>query len=302
MNELALDQSISRGAFRTRLFGTTDNRRSSAFYGYSLTIIAIGIGWLVRDRGIVNPEQGLGYWLGIIGGTMMLLLLLYPLRKRVRIFHFLGATSQWFRIHMMLGILGPLLVLYHCNFQLGSFNSQVALLCMLLVAASGVIGRHMYARIHRGLYGQKTTLEELRSDLAASMEQSHGLATLMPGFVTKLDALSSEIRGNAITGSLSFGKSIMWTFKQYVVRFTLMAMAHRELRECAANSPSIAQDLDRLKKVTSTYIRNFARLSGQLAQFTLYERLFSLWHVLHLPLFYMMVISALLHVLAVHMY
>jgi hypothetical protein len=38
------------------------------------------------------------------------------------------------------------------------------------------------------------------------------------------------------------------------------------------------------------------------AHFTLYERMFSFWHVLHFPLFLMMVISALVHVLAVHMY
>jgi len=302
MNEIALDRPIFRPDFRTRLFGTPENRRSSAFYGYSLTIIAIGVGWLVRDRGLVNPEQGLGYWLGIVGGSMMLLLLLYPLRKRIKIFRFLGATTHWFRLHMILGILGPLLVLYHCNFQLGSFNSQVALLCMLLVAVSGVIGRHMYARIHRGLYGQKTTLGELRSDLAVSMEQSHGLATLMPGFVAKLDILSAEVRGDAVTGSLSIGTSLAWTLKQYLIRITLTATARRELNDRAAESPSVARDLDRLKKASSTYIRNFARLTGQVAQFTLYERLFSLWHVLHLPLFFMMVISALLHVLAVHMY
>lgn len=302
MNEIALDRLPARGSFRTRLFGTPDNRQSSAFYGYSLTAIAIGVGWLVRDRGIVNPEEGIGYWLGIIGGSMMLLLLLYPLRKRIKIFRFLGATTHWFRVHMVLGIAGPLLVLYHCNFQLGSFNSQVALLCMLLVAGSGVIGRHMYAQIHRGLYGQKTTLEELRGDLAESMKQSHGLATLMPVFAAKLDALSNEVRGDAVTGSLSIGTSLVWIFKRFVVRFTLTATAHRELSARATESPSVARDFGRLKQASSSYICNFSRLTGQVAQFTLYERLFSLWHVLHLPLFYMMVISALVHVLAVHMY
>ena len=302
MNEIALDRSISRREFNTRLFGTSDNRRSSAFYGYSLTTIAIGIGWLARDRGIVNPEEGLGYWLGIIGGSMMLLLLLYPLRKRIKIFRFLGATTHWFRMHMILGILGPLLVLYHCNFQMGSFNSQVALLCMLLVAGSGVVGRHIYARIHRGLYGQKTTLAELRSDLTESMKQGQGLATLMPDFAAKLDGLSGEVRGDALTGMLSTRASLVWTLKKYVVRFKLMAVVRRELRERSAESPTVAQDIERLEQASSTYIRNFTRLTGQVAQFTLYERLFSLWHVLHLPLFYMMVISALLHVLAVHMY
>ena len=38
------------------------------------------------------------------------------------------------------------------------------------------------------------------------------------------------------------------------------------------------------------------------AAFKLYERLFSLWHILHLPLFIMMIITAVIHIFAVHMY
>ena len=33
-----------------------------------------------------------------------------------------------------------------------------------------------------------------------------------------------------------------------------------------------------------------------------YERLFGLWHVFHLPFFYMLVVTAIVHVVAVHMY
>jgi len=38
------------------------------------------------------------------------------------------------------------------------------------------------------------------------------------------------------------------------------------------------------------------------AQFSTYERLFSLWHVIHIPFLCMLVITALLHVVAVHVY
>ncbi len=40
----------------------------------------------------------------------------------------------------------------------------------------------------------------------------------------------------------------------------------------------------------------------RVAQFGVFERLFSCWHVLHVPLVYMMVLSAIAHVVAVHMY
>ena len=302
MNDTTFDSAFPTSRFRARLLGTQSNRQSGAFYGYSLTIIAIGIGWLLRDYGLINPEQGLGYWLGIIGGSMMLVLILYPLRKRIRALRFLGRTTHWFKLHMILGVIGPVLVLYHSNFSLGSFNSRVALYCMLLVAGSGVIGRHIYAGIHSGLYGNKTSLEELRMQLSASLEQGAGMATFLPNFAARLQVLSAEAQGNSITGSLSTGSSLAWVFRKYFVWFSLSRTARAEIQYRAAASPSVAANVDKLQKATSSYTRSFIKLTGRVAQFTLYERLFSLWHVLHMPLFFMMVISALVHVLAVHMY
>ena len=302
MNEAVLDAVFPQSKFRERVFGTESNRQSAAFYGYSITLIAIGIGWLLRDHGLINPEDGLGYWLGILGGSMMLVLILYPLRKRIRALRFLGRTTHWFKAHMILGVLGPVLILFHSNFQLGSFNSRVALYCMLLVAGSGVIGRHIYARIHSGLYGDKTSLEELRQRLAGSLEQSSGMTAFLPKFSAQLQELSVEAQGDSITGSLSFGSSVLWTFRKYFVWFSLWRTASTEIRESAQASASVAANACKLRKASSTYIRNFVRLVGRVAQFTLYERLFSLWHVAHMPLFFMMVISALVHVLAVHMY
>jgi hypothetical protein len=276
--------------------------KGSAFYGYSLLTVAIVLGWLVRDRQLYNPEDGIGYWLGIIGGSLMLALLLYPLRKRFRIMQKLGATRHWFRMHMVFGLLGPLLILYHCNFQLGSFNSRVAFYCMLLVAGSGIIGRHFYARIHRGLYGRKTTLKELQADLAASNEKSHGLAKLMPALVAKLDAYAHELQGCRVTETLGVRRSLRWTFTHHFMRMSLWWTARRELTKAAATSDIVRRDYVRLLKSTSIYIRDYTNLLGRVAQFSFYERLFALWHVFHLPIFLMMVLSALAHVLTVHMY
>jgi hypothetical protein len=302
MNELVADRLFASDGMGRRIFGTRETRQSGAFYGYSLTTIAIGIGWLLRDRNLLTPEDGLGYWLGIVGGTILLVLLMYPLRKRFRSLQYLGSTKQWFQWHMILGVLGPLLVLYHSNFRLGSFNSQVALYCMLLVAGSGLIGKYIYAHVHRGLYGRKNTLGELRAELSESLEKSRGLATLLPGLAARLNALAAEVQGDSITGSMSMRASVVWSVRQYFVWGSLRMTAYRELKNRATASPAIAKDLRKLNKVSAKYIRTFIRQTGRVAQFTLFERLFSLWHILHMPFFFMMIISALFHVLAVHMY
>jgi len=277
-------------------------RSDTPVRGYLLLALAIISGYLLRNLGLITPDDGLGYWLGIIGGSMMLALLLYPLRKRIRILNILGPTRHWFRMHMAFGLVGPLLILYHCNFQLGSINSQVALYCMLLVAGSGIVGRHFYARIHRGLYGRKTSLRELQQDLAASVDKSHGLATLMPDLVARLDAMADELQGCQVTQTLGIRRSLRWTFTHHLTQLSLLLTARRELRLAAARSTAVARDRQRLSRTTSKFIRDYMSVIGRVAQFSFYERLFALWHILHLPIFLLMVLSALFHVLAVHMY
>lgn len=273
-----------------------------AVHWYAMLSILIGTGWLLREREYINPEAGIGYWLGILGAVSMGALLVYPLRKRLRFLQILGNTRSWFRMHMILGLVGPLLILYHCNFHLGSFNSKVALYCMLLVAGSGIVGRHFYAAIHRGLYGRKTNLDELQTELASSIDKSHGLSTFMPTLVARLDGLANELKGDKLTRSIGVGRSLRWTFTHHIIRVSLYLTARRELRVAAATSDVVARDRKRLLRTASRYIRDYTRLAGRVAQFSFYERLFALWHVLHLPFFFMLVLSVLVHVLAVHMY
>ena len=174
------------GHFATRRWP----RAAPALFAAAL-VVALLIGWLNRDQEYLVPDSGLGYWLGIAGASLMLLLLLYPLRKRMRSLRTFGSVVFWFRLHMALGLIGPTLILFHANFRLGSLNSNVAMFAMLLVAASGIVGRCLYRKI------------------------------------------------------------------------------------LAAKKPAV---------------------------FAFYERLFGLWHALHLPLFIILVLAAGLHVLTAHLY
>ena len=301
MNETVLERPVAMRPARQPASKPT-TRSTSPVRVYLLLTLLICVGYLLRKQNLITPEEGLGYWLGIIGGSLMLALLLYPLRKRLRILHFLGPTKHWFRMHMAFGLVGPLLILYHCNFQLGSINSQVALYCMLLVAGSGIIGRHFYARIHRGLYGKKTSLRELQQDLSQSVEKSHGLATLMPALIARLEQMAEELQGCRVTQSLGIGRSLKWTFTHYVTHVSLLLTARHELKVAAQNSSVVARDQKRIYRTASRFIRDYMSLVGRVAQFSFYERLFALWHILHLPIFLLMIVSALFHVLAVHMY
>lgn len=126
-------------------------------------------------------------------GNTALMLLLYPFRKKSRFMRNWGGVKHWFRAHMIMGVAGPVLVAYHSNFSLGSMNSNVALVSMLTVAGSGLIGRYFYSRVHRGLYGREVTLKELRQDLEANMEKSVSVLSYSPAVHKRLLAFDAEM-------------------------------------------------------------------------------------------------------------
>lgn len=132
---------------------------------FSISVLALlYFGWLRRHDNYLSAETGAGYILGIVGGSLMLVLLLYPLSKRIKLMTRWIPIRYWFGIHMFLGVIGPVMILFHSNFQLGSKNSSIAFISMLLVAGSGLVGRYIYTHIHHGLYGTRISIKELKQD------------------------------------------------------------------------------------------------------------------------------------------
>ena len=156
-------------------------------FGWSV-VAALVLGYNAHLDRYITPERGLGYALGIIGGSLMLVLLIYPARKRAEWLRVLGGVPLWYRTHMTLGIVGPLLVLYHANFSLGATNSNVALFCMLAVSGSGLVGRYIYGRVYGEWHEHQTTLEELQATADQLRKQTHAI-TMLPDY---LGAIESE--------------------------------------------------------------------------------------------------------------
>jgi hypothetical protein len=76
----------------------------------------------------------------------------------------------------------------------------------------------------------------------------------------------------------------------------------RQLRAQARKSPIVAAQRKRLEKAMVRFVKEHLRRVRRVAELNSYERLFGLWHVFHLPFFYMLVVTAIVHVIAVHMY
>lgn len=275
--------------------------RYGALAGYGLAACLIWVGWEGRDERNINAEHGLGYALGIAGGTLMLLLLMYTLRKRLRWFAWAGNMRHWFRGHMMLGVTGPVLILYHCNFELGDLNSKVALFCTLLVAGSGMVGRYLYAGFHNGLYGSKATLRELARKLQNPAADGQA-SVLTESLRAELAAFDQRV----LTPPASLADSMLrpWiiSWQTRWACYRLIRAARRELRARSLVSTAVAQHAGRLEEAMRHYLGQHLAQVRQLARLEAFERLFGYWHVVHVPFFFMMIFSAIFHVFAVHLY
>jgi hypothetical protein len=87
-----------------------------------------------------------------------------------------------------------------------------------------------------------------------------------------------------------------------VERLRLKSVVRRSLRAQAAKSSVIAAQHKRLRVAMNRFIAEHLRRVRRVAELNSYERMFSLWHLFHLPFFYMLVVTAVFHVIAVHMY
>lgn len=276
--------------------------RAGAWLGFAVAVAAVYIGWIGRDQRAINAGEGLGYVLGIAGATAMLMLLVYSLRKRLPMVRFLGKTRYWFRAHMALGVIGPILVLYHCNFEVKALNSRVALYCTLLVACSGLVGRYLYSHIHHGLYGRKASLLELGRRLDEASNHLDSRDGLMVGVREQLAELVAQATVRPASLRQSLSRSLHLSVDTRVEFYRLNRSIRHRLSTLAATSDAVRRHRPRLERSSRVFLRDILRQVRHVAHFNTYERLFSWWHVIHVPFFMMMVLSAVVHVLAVHMY
>jgi len=266
------------------------------------TFLAIVISYFISRRGYYTPGDDVGYYLGLVGGVMMLILLTYPLRKYLQSFRNWGAVRHWFSFHMFLGVAGPVLVIAHSTFVLKSTNATVAFICMLLVAGSGIIGRFIYVRIHRGLHGEKLNFKELQSKAGFESEEMHSKLHFVPEVENRL----TQFQAYAFAENLGFANSALRLVTLGTRRRIAYAQCAAELRRVMRERAEIRQwDRDKLRRRLgrATHLVDEFLVSVQkLSQFDVYDRLFRLWHVAHVPLVYLLVLSAIAHVVAVHMY
>lgn len=269
---------------------------------YLALVAAVAAAWKLSHMGLYTPRSNTSYWMGVGGAVMMLLLFTYPLRKRSAALSRVGSTKFWFVVHMVLGVLGPTTVLAHSAFRVQSLNAGVALASMLIVAASGVIGRFIYLHTHRGLGGELQTFESLRATLGMADSATRGALHFAPEAEARLMALQDHAGqpGDAWREHLRRLFVLPWKVRRE--RNAIERLVSEALHRLAERQGWDERTLRSRERRRHRVIREYAASVLRIAQLAAYTRMFSLWHVLHVPFVFIMTICALVHVVAVHAY
>jgi hypothetical protein len=232
----------------------------------------------------LRPAGNRGHGFGIIGSGMMLLLFLYSIRKRTRIFNRLGNIDKWMNIHIFLGIIGPLFIILHTTFKVKGLIA-VSFWSMIAVALSGVLGRYLYNHIPHGILGDELSLTDLQQASLKLTRRLKETFKLNDVAINKLEQLSIgrlEKEKGAISALISMikddftgNRKTKKIASQFVLRLGLPKKYLYEAHRIVYTKIVLMKRMLLLNKI---------------------QALFHFWHVIHKPFAIIMIVIMFIHI------
>ena len=220
-----------------------------------------------------------GHKLGLAGSSMMVLMLLYSVRKRVGALRRLGPLGRWLDVHIFLGVFGPLLVVLHSSFKVQGLVA-LSFWSMVVVATSGVLGRYLYLQIPRTRAGEERALAELETEDRELSEQLRARFRLDEAQLGRLDALVAVPERTGLLGGF-----VRLVTDDLRLRSALRGFA----RGCRSVPPAVVRDFERV-------VRQKAHVHRRILLWDRVHELFHYWHVLHKPFALVMYLFMIVHV------
>ncbi|MBU2547913.1 MAG: hypothetical protein KKB20_05860 [Proteobacteria bacterium] len=150
-------------------------RFSLLLWGLIALVVLLHLGYLVHFLGNKTLWwiiQTGGHAAGWVGGGLMLLSLAYIPRKRKWFTR--GKVRTWYKLHVILGLAGPLLVSIHSYGKYFGIGG-LALGCMWLAACSGVVGYYLYRRLPEEVRNRADRRDALLAELARIEDRRRSL-------------------------------------------------------------------------------------------------------------------------------
>lgn len=233
-----------------------------------------------------TPSGSLEHMVGIVGTALMLFTeFAYMARKRIRWLK-VGRLRVWLSIHIVTGIVGPAMVIFHSTFKYHGL-ALLATVLTLLVVLSGFVGRYLYTAIPRNVAGAELTREEITEQAAQARARLQRFLIDKP---KHMEHISRQITTSGSYDDTMWGV-VLRQWEDWQDRWRTRAA----LRRLDRDQKALARQLIDLQ-------RQVDRVERQLARLDTARKLLGLWHLVHLPLGLTLFSSAFIHVVAVYYY
>jgi len=121
-----------------------------------------------------------GRMVGWLGLAVTLLVFIYPYKKR-------HAPERrwprgWFRVHMVAGVAGPLLIFLHSGAHYHALVPILAMAALVMVALSGIVGQAIHAHVLRSLNEERRRLHQDGLSEADIEDRLHDMASQEAAF------------------------------------------------------------------------------------------------------------------------
>lgn len=232
---------------------------------------------------LFKPGGSIGHGLGILGGSMMIIMFIYSIRKRIRIFRKWGKLPTWLSYHIFLGIAGPLLVTFHTALKFGGLVS-ISYWSMVAVAISGFIGRYIYIKIPHHVSGKELTNKEFKEKLEATTAKFKSEFDISNQIVEKIQNFSGaeKIESRGLLGIFTF-------LFMDLTGWLKWKNINNEIQKTSKISK------DEIKSFKHS-LRQIVKMDRQIAFWNAAQSLFHYWHVIHKPFAYTMLVIMFIHI------
>ena len=259
-----------------------------SYYGFSFYNTSLEERFFHQNFKALKPSGILGHAFGIFGSLFMLIgVLIYMLRKRLRSFSRFGILKHWLEFHIFLCTLGPVLVLFHTSFKFGGIVA-ISFWSMVAVVVSGVIGRFIYLQIPRSIEGRELTLNELNNSITnieEILKTNQAISQQQSEDLTELSKKKPGLYYNNIFNRL---------YSNYKDDLNATKKAGILLKSIDISKSEKKQLLNIIKKEIS--------LNRKIERLTIMQNLLKYWHVAHLPFAFIMLIIMIVHVIIAIMF
>jgi hypothetical protein len=237
-----------------------------------------------RSSGYLGQSAGILAFLGFA------FLWLYPIRKRVKRLAVTGSIPRWLDVHITVGLFLPWLVGLHAGWRFGGL-AGLAFVAMVVVWASGIVGRYLYARIPRSRNGLELSREEITAHRRELVLKIAAVTAWQPQDVERMT--SGALGGSEGSGTRG---ALLGMIADDVARRRAIHNLERRWRRLDPEGGVVDQET---RREVLRLARQEMSLAQQVRMLDATRRIFRYWHVAHLPVGLTALLAVCVHVVVV---